>query len=508
MKQTLHIFRKDIRHFWPYIAVVLALTAAMVYTAHWNPGYLFRSGSAGGGTQGILQLPLLVAWWFLVAAVIHDEALAGNRQFWVTRPYSWKSLLAAKALFVIAFVHIPFLVSDCWIFSIYGFSPASMVPDLLWRQLLLPFSLVLPAAVLAALTRRQREFVTVGFVLLVVSLLGTMAFYFGGPLAHMPFWGALAWIREFASGAIFLVLLIPVLLWQYARRRTVAACIVAVAGAVLSAALLFLPRGAAAFAIGSRFQPDSAECSKIAIDFAPGQASPRTPGWEPTPRERRILIPIRIGGVDPNLVQVDARRVTITPVHGGSQTYDFGGVGLTWWVDSLEFHLLESVIQRLRAVPVNVRAQFDLSIYRSAGSARVEPSGRPFPVPGFGFVRLRDGQSGPLLTWWSPRGYGPDIFVCTDRYADEPLGRKWAAEYWSERISTIFQISMFREPQHAFSSYGHGDWVTASFIPVSTFVRPLDRMPMEVDFTAARPVAYIRRELVIPNLNLADYVVP
>ena len=495
MKQTIHIFRKDVRHFWPYITVVLAFTAAMVYTAHWNPGHLFQSGSAGGGTQGVLQLPLLVAWWLLVAAVIHDEAPAGNRQFWVTRPYSWKSVLAAKALFVMAFVQIPFFVSDCWILSLYGFSPASMVPDLLWRQLLLPFSLVLPAAVLAALTRGLRGFVTTGFLLLVASFLWMMAFAFG---RQEPLSG----IRDFGSGAILVLLLGTALLWQYARRRTLAACLVAGAGVIFSVALLLLPH-AMAVAVESRLQPDSAAYSKIVVAFAPGQARPRTPGWEPTLRERRILIPIRISGVDPDLVQVDARRVTITPVHG--QTYDFGSVGSHWWVDSLEFHLFEPVIQRLGTAPVNVRAQFELSVYRSSGSAKIRQSNRSTPVPGCGSARLTNGQRGPLLVWWTPQQYGSQIFL-SPRYAGEPGEGKWAAEFRLQRLSTIYQSSLFSEPQYGFGYYGHGDWITSSFIPVATFVRPLDRMPAEIDFTAARPVAYIRRELVIPNLNLADYV--
>jgi hypothetical protein len=44
-------------------------------------------------------LPLFLAACILAIAAVHEDRLTGDRQFWVTRPYLWKSLLLAKALF-------------------------------------------------------------------------------------------------------------------------------------------------------------------------------------------------------------------------------------------------------------------------------------------------------------------------------------------------------------------------------------------------------------------------
>jgi len=44
-------------------------------------------------------LPL--TWWALAARVIHSEALPGDRQFWLTRPYRRQPAGARKALFII-----------------------------------------------------------------------------------------------------------------------------------------------------------------------------------------------------------------------------------------------------------------------------------------------------------------------------------------------------------------------------------------------------------------------
>ncbi len=56
----------------------------------------------------ILRAYLLpMAWWFLVSLAVYGEPLPGNRQFWITRPYRWTSLLGAKLLFIVAFVSFP-----------------------------------------------------------------------------------------------------------------------------------------------------------------------------------------------------------------------------------------------------------------------------------------------------------------------------------------------------------------------------------------------------------------
>ena len=87
MDQIIHIFRKDIRRHWREIALSLAILTAFAGNEprQWmprrfgeNPGLEFFSGWLG---------PMVVIGWFLVIVrVVHDEVLAGDRQFWVTRP--------------------------------------------------------------------------------------------------------------------------------------------------------------------------------------------------------------------------------------------------------------------------------------------------------------------------------------------------------------------------------------------------------------------------------------
>jgi hypothetical protein len=182
MKQILHIFAKDCRHFWPEILISLALVGALVwiYPSTW----LSRSGlyAVAGGSflpsmleagflAGLLTLLVPVSWWLLIARVIHAEALVGDRQFWVTRPYEWKKLLGAKALFLAVFLYVPLLTGQCLLLVRAGFPPLSFVPGLLFDLLLITAVIVLP---LLAITT-----VTATFARLTVTLLAGLVCFIG-----------------------------------------------------------------------------------------------------------------------------------------------------------------------------------------------------------------------------------------------------------------------------------------------------------------------------------------
>jgi len=144
--QVLHIFRKDARHHWPEILVSLLLLS--LYTWHsarqagpapfFVPGYPTTSAFAIVLAE-ILPLVLVVAWFFLIFRLVQEESLIGDRQFWVTRPYQWPSLLAAKVLFVVIFIHIPLFFAQCLLLKIAGFPIAPHLAGLLGMNIALPF---------------------------------------------------------------------------------------------------------------------------------------------------------------------------------------------------------------------------------------------------------------------------------------------------------------------------------------------------------------------------------
>jgi hypothetical protein len=139
------------------------------------------SASIGNPYKTIADLVnalVLLTWGLLIARLIHGEVLVGDRQFWITRPYEWPKLLAAKALFVALLLYLPFLLMEVAILLQAGFNPLSYIPGLLYRLLLI--SLVFfPLIALAAITSDLvRMLLTVLGVYVAFAALMSLTFFF------------------------------------------------------------------------------------------------------------------------------------------------------------------------------------------------------------------------------------------------------------------------------------------------------------------------------------------
>ncbi len=113
MKQAVHIFTKDVRYFRYDIGITLL--AAMAFC------FVGRRNVRGPGPTALI---LPVTWWFLIARVIHAEALPANRQFCSRDPMTRRAYLVQKALFIFAFVNLPLLIADAAIIYAAGFPSA------------------------------------------------------------------------------------------------------------------------------------------------------------------------------------------------------------------------------------------------------------------------------------------------------------------------------------------------------------------------------------------------
>ena len=104
------------------------------------------------GLQRILTLLAPAAWWFLLVSLIHEEALPGIRQFWLTRPYRRSALLGAKLLFIALFLNLPALLADLAVMARSGAPLSGQWGALFWKQV--PYSAIflMPALALAAVT--------------------------------------------------------------------------------------------------------------------------------------------------------------------------------------------------------------------------------------------------------------------------------------------------------------------------------------------------------------------
>src|SRR3989454_8740186 len=111
MNPTLPIFKKHPRRHWPEILISLALLA--LFTRHqlhpWQNSNAFSSFSPYFFIlEGSYITPATILFWaFLIVRVVQGESLVRDRQWWVTKPYEWWNLLAAKLLFIFIFISVP-----------------------------------------------------------------------------------------------------------------------------------------------------------------------------------------------------------------------------------------------------------------------------------------------------------------------------------------------------------------------------------------------------------------
>jgi hypothetical protein len=285
MRLMLHIFRKDARRLWWEIAVTLSLLAVL---ARWD---CYRADAAPGPMERVLNLLLPIGWGYLVVLLIHGEAPVGDRQFWITRPCTWPSLLGAKALFALVFIHVPSLLADCVVVAARGFHPLECLPVLLWKQVMLAAALTLPAAALAAITRNLAQFVPAAVVILAAGLLLAEAVL---PMSS---------VEENVRRAIPLIGLAVagvLILWlQYARRRTALSRTLAIVAVLLAAwVFAYIPREYP-FAVGCALSRTELDSRRLSIRFDSENAPPYPSAQLPFPVDRvKLAIPIRVLGVD------------------------------------------------------------------------------------------------------------------------------------------------------------------------------------------------------------------
>jgi hypothetical protein len=225
MRLAIHIFKKDVRRLWWEITVA---TAALAYLSHLDANRMDRMT---GPTEGLMNLVVPGTWAFLIAMLVHQEALVGDRHFWLTRPYPRASLVLAKLLFIVCFIHVPSFLFDMAVVGARGFDPFFHLTTLLGKQLMQAVALSIPVLALAAVTRNLAQFASAGLICFI-----------GGYLLTSPPWGwgpplmldrvriDVILLLLFFGGAAAIVI-------QYARRRVLLSRLIA--GTAFASAVLF-----------------------------------------------------------------------------------------------------------------------------------------------------------------------------------------------------------------------------------------------------------------------------
>jgi hypothetical protein len=246
MKQILHILKKDIHLFLAAILLVLLLVTAWVSIPSYFVVSAPRFGRGGAELPqwpfvlwGILTLLTPICWWILAACVVQAERLVGETQFWITRPYEWKKLLAAKLLFILLFVYLPALTACGIVWGEIGFArhwEITSLQDLLGRVLLVVTCAVLPPAAIATVTASlDRMMMMVLFAGVVMVTAIVIPAKIMSDTVPGPFSSKICLVLTLLICAVVVVL-------QYALRRTRLSVSLLVAIPVLICAIgLFTP---------------------------------------------------------------------------------------------------------------------------------------------------------------------------------------------------------------------------------------------------------------------------
>ena len=305
MKHALAIFRKDVRHLWPRIAVVLAVELVAGWVS-------FSLPADPSGVRYSLGLVEQVAWWYLIASAIHEDAVPGDRQYWLTLPLARRDLLAAKLIFILVFVCLPVFLGQVTSLLLRGISPVAYLPDILASHLFLLAALVLPAAALSSVTAGLAEFV--GTLLVVWLALALLVAPLAPRVQDDFYWPGLEWVRSTVTAALTLGSAAIVLLLQYFRRRVWLSRGILAAAMLTSVLLRWVPGWHTAFALQTLFSAQHVPATVARIAFDPGR-DPRTPVpfyfTRPGQDVKGVSLPVRVTGI-PNGMALYSDRITVT----------------------------------------------------------------------------------------------------------------------------------------------------------------------------------------------------
>jgi hypothetical protein len=505
MRQALHIFKKDVRHFRFEIAIAISVVVAftiieMRHALSVADPVTIRTGAS---TLVLFLLPLV--WWTLIARVVHDEALAGNRQFWITRPYSWRSLLGAKVLFIFAFINLPMLVADMVILRAYGFSLGAELPGLLWSQVLLTIVYLLPIIALAAVTT---GFVQLSFAILmpfVIVLIFAMfqpgvvllrpVFFLGRFAGGIPV--GYEWVKSYFAFIVITACASVILFWQYSRRGTTVARCLAAAGGILVVLGFTLISWNAAFKIQNWLSKEQVDLSsaRVAPDsINEGLSRFFRQGEDSVGAE----IPLQIMGLPPNM------RVRVEKLSVDFQSPD----GSVWKTDGYSLRNVGDADQRLivrtglsggsykkvKDGSLEVRGSLYLTLFGHRQTTGVPFGDRPVVVPRIGVCSARESvyRRGYFLICSS--AFRSPAAVVTYHFIPSPADT--AGQDWSSVQRQMNSYSPFP--------------ADLGLSPVSQdFKLSSNRVPADHGLVETmEPVAHIRLDFDITNLRPGNAYIP
>lgn len=396
MKQILHIFQKDARHYWRESAASIVLMAAYAWyeTRGWAAegavGYdvsafrLFTSGFL----SGLVPVLLPISWALVIVRVIQGESLVGDRQFWVTRPYEWKKLLAAKILFILVVVNLPLLIADIFLLSKAGFPPMHYLTGLLWMQLLIALFVLLTIAALATVTASLLQ-MCLAILVIALYLIGMVSLS-----ERIPSSSFSSSIVDSLQSVLLIGTGMVVIWWQYSTRRTARSrWLIAGFGFVLFLILVATPYRS----VVARQYPLEAGQPPVQLALLPAE-KPAAENVSDKEDDVQIQIPLSVSGMtDDSLMTMSGVMVEIESPDGVRWNSGWRSNGTSLFPEQkrtqIDFSLKRKIFERVRGTPVVARISVALTVFHDRNRREfIVPNGE-FVMPDVGLCTSEAGYS-------------------------------------------------------------------------------------------------------------------
>jgi hypothetical protein len=524
MRQVLHIFTKDVRRLKYPAALVLAATASFTYAdvrpwAQLSPNavmpYAFNAkplivpndtggtfsesafvvttgeGGLGSSSSEVSILPglLILAWCWLIALVVYTDAIPGDRQFWLTRPYDRRSLWGAKTLFVLAFVNLPIFIAQAVILRVDGLPILPNLPGLLWDHVLITAIITMPVMALAALTRRMTHFVSL-FVVggLVAAGLAPlfMQIYAKAFLPSSSGWylegsrlGALNWVEDAVGIVAIAAFAVAVLFLQFMRRKTSASRFVAAAGAIVGIAAFWFVPWSPVFAVQSQLAQSQGDSVRAELTRPQHSTSPAYGVTD------RLNLHFHVAGV-PAGTFVACEAATVTVETPSAAIWRSGVIWLNSRIaqtsDGCQVEALvdNAFFNDNRNRQAHVRSTLYLTVFGDERTASMRLGAEPAAIPDVGICRAM------------PLADGAPAILCRAAFRWPP-GLVWSRD--AAGRGDVFTETMSYSP---FPS-------DLRVSPVDSFwARAFPNQSGEVTIVSQKPIAHVRTDADLSNVLLGD----
>jgi hypothetical protein len=478
VNRILHIFRKDAIRLWPQASVFLALLA----TNAWADRKFPNAVHDGPFPLLLLAVLLPIACSVLLIALIHQERLVGDRQYWLSRPIPRRELVGAKILFIVVFVNLPLLLSQGAVVVAAGLPLFSNWSNFLSMQLFFTAADILPVAALAAVSKNMAPAVFV-FLATVGWMTGLAALLWPGEIAfRLASDTSLVWIEVTLAAAALAAGSIAVLLLQYSRRGAMLSRALLAGTLVLAACSLLLPHSAK-WAIQMKFSPQRVDPKdfRISAGYGGGRMREQT---RSTTDDTAVSLEFSIQIHQPLGISLHAegfRPIAEAP-SGDSWRPAWAGafVQSVKGVSSLRVDVDREFYNRGKDTPVHFYGTIDFTVLSD---------GQVIPVPG------RRGVNVPDIGWCIGPPEDSGQVSCDATLPKARLLPVVAGEPSGGDSSAVLAPYPY--------SAGYSPLQSLAFsVSNEFFVHP-----DEVRLLVQKPIAYIQRSFDFGNIMLADYEV-